>query len=299
VIPPGLRATEYPALLSTLPHFNAQSFLKIASSGVLPNGKRLSDVYWYVLPKGRGVYYALEGYLFPDTYLFDTTDDESAVVQRMLDNLGEHLCPGPDAAHLDQYLHDPAQCKAHAAKVGPKDDNLFTAMEQRFFTTNDRLALYDTLVVASLVVRVTPQDASAPGVASVYYNRYLASRKNGYSPAGDYVPNLDSPASAQYARDSDHPPKDGNWWAPLLDDPATVDGGSAYNSASPDNPGLIPGPIAAPTWADISATATADQPTASPFYFVAADRCGTAHFARTLADFLYVSQSAAAGCYNR
>jgi UPF0755 protein len=298
VIPPGLRATEYPPLLAALPNFNAASFLKIAANGVLPSGKHLSDLYWYVQPKGQGVYYALEGYLFPDTYLFNTTDDESAVVQRMLDDLGEHLCPGPDAAHANQYIHDQAQCKAHAAAVGPKNDSIFAEMEQRYFTGGDRLALYDTLMIASLVVRVTPQDASAPGVASVYYNRYLASRKNGYSPAGDYVPNLDSSASVQYAQDSDHPPKNGNWWAPLLDDPANVDSGSAYNTASPDNTGLIPGPIAAPTWADVVGAATADQPSASPYYFVAADRCGTAHFARTLADFLYVSQNAAAGCYN-
>lgn len=297
-VPAGSRVTQFPQYFSGLSNFHADSFLKIAKTGTLPDGKRLSDVYWYVSPPHQGTFYALEGYLLPDNYFLGASSDEVAAVNQMLTALGERLCPGPNG-HPDAFLHDPAQCKAHAATVGPKHANIFAEMEQHYATTNDTQALYDTLIVASLAARVSSYDSDAALVTSVYYNRYLAGRNHTFAPSGDYVQNLGSDAAIQYARDSDTPPKDGNWWSPLTDQAANIESDSPYNTAIPDNTDLIPGPIAAPTWADIVGAATANEPAPSPYYFVAADRCGHAHYAKSLAEFLVMSQRAGAGCYNQ
>lgn len=298
-IPPGVRLTQLPTLFSGLAQFNAKNFLTIATSGVLPGGKKLSDQYWYVRPKQPNTYFALEGYALAGNYFFDKGADEVAVVQGLLDTLGEHLCPGPDADHLDAYLHDHTQCQAHAATVGPKQTNLFTEMDQRYYTKDNATGLYDTLTLASLVVRLTSLDSAAPGVAGVYYNRYLASRtSSGLSPSGELVDYMDDPATTQYAAESDTPPPDGGWWEPLLVPPATLETGNPYNTTVPDTTGLMPGPIAAPTWADVLAATSAGDPTPSAYYFVAADRCGQAHYAKSQADFLYVAQRAAEGCFN-
>jgi cell division protein YceG involved in septum cleavage len=296
VVPAGLRVTEYPALFANLPNFDSKRFLATATTGLLPGGKRVSDLYWFVPPKQPGTYYALEGYLLPGNYFFNPTDDDVIAVEQMLTALGEQLCPGPEVGHPDAYVADRAQCEAHAAKVGPKQTSIFTEMEQRYFTNDEVRALYDTLIIGSLAIRVSTTDSDASGIAGVYYNRYLASRGKLFAPSGDFVAYFDSPATAQYARDTENPPKDGIWWAPLTDQAANVAFDSAYNTAVPDNRGLMPGPIAAPTWAAVVAAATAGDPTASPYYFVIADRCGHPHYAASLAAFLVVSQQASLGC---
>src|SRR5215813_1433852 len=60
-VPPGLRVTEYPQYLTVLPKFNAENFLKIAKTGVLPDGTKLWEKYWFVPAPHKNVYYALEG----------------------------------------------------------------------------------------------------------------------------------------------------------------------------------------------------------------------------------------------
>src|SRR5260370_34332553 len=109
-------------------------------------------------------------------YLLKTLDDEVVGGKGLLTGGGTHLCPGPDAGHLDAYLHDMAECKAHAATAGPKSTSVFTEMEHRFNTADDVAALYDTLTLGSLVVRISSSEADAAGVAAVYLNRYQASR---------------------------------------------------------------------------------------------------------------------------
>ena len=286
---PGLRVEQYPAYFAGLPHFNARSFLKIAQTGVLPDGKNVSDLYWFVPPRQPATVNALEGYLLPGVYFIDAQADEATAVRRMLDTLGKQLCPGAN-------FHDAAACKAHAASVDPKQTNIFADMEAHQYTKDDIQALYRTLTLASLVVRVSASDADASGVAAVYSNRLAAWKQNSASPSGEYVQNLGSAASAQYAFESDHPPTDGVWWSQLPSAPALVDAGNPFNTASPENAGLPPGPIAAPTWADVMAAASANEPSPSPYYYVTSDRCGRAAYAKDLATFQVIQAQAEQGC---
>ncbi len=45
------------------------------------------------IPQTQGMYYSLEGYLFPDTYQFYLNDDPHRVLQKMIDNLEEKFTP--------------------------------------------------------------------------------------------------------------------------------------------------------------------------------------------------------------
>jgi UPF0755 protein len=299
-VAPGLRVTQYPdpaAFKNTKPpcnynftdlvNFDAKSFLKITTTGVLPDGTKLSDMYWYVPVKQPNTAYALEGYLFPDTYEFDTSWSEVEVILHMLNGLGEKLCPGPDDAHIKDYIHDPAKCKAHAVTVGPKKTNIFTEMENAFNTKDDRVALYRTLTLASIVVREAGQNPSdIPAVAGVYYNRYVLANTGYVTPYGETIVSLDADPTAQYARDTDNPPdtsNGGTWWAKLTDAAKNVDPGNLYNTANPDHKGLPPGPIAAPRFDDIANVALAVE-TPSPYYFFEHDCSGKIHLAKTSGD---------------
>jgi UPF0755 protein len=275
LIPPGLRVTQYPASFvdehgkPLLAHFNADNFMKIVTTGVLPDGKtKLSDQFWYVPPKGQNVAFALEGYLFPDTYYFNRPDDEVAVIKRLLSALGEQLCPGPKGSP-DAYIHDQQQCKAHAATVGPKNTNIFTEMEQKFSTSDDVQALHDTLALGSIVVREAGKNADdILNIADVYYNRFALAQTGYVTPGGDTIVSLDADPTAWYARDTDTPPKDpSQWWKPSQDQARNVDPNNPYNTTNPDHKGLPPGPIAAPAFNVIAAVAAANEPTTSPYYF--------------------------------
>src|SRR5262249_49912030 len=187
-------------------------------TGKLNDGTLLSKSYWYALPLQRNAVNALEGYLYPDTYFFDPQATEEDVVKRMLTTLGERLCPGP-ADHPDAYLADEAQCVANAVKIGPnKDTNIFTAMQRAYFITDSRYALYDTLIISSLTAREIRLYSDAQGVSNVYWTRYAGLTHHFDIVGGAY--NMGSDPSAQYARDSDHPPTDGKWWKDLGDSAA-------------------------------------------------------------------------------
>jgi UPF0755 protein len=290
-IPEGLRVTQYPPYFAALPRFSATGFLKIAASGQLPDGTRLWEAYWYVAKPQATVPYALEGYLFPDTYAFNPTDDETAVVRRMLDTLGEHLCPSANLAHPDAYIHDRAQCRAHGVPIGPQGIAVFTALEQRYFTTDDTRALHDALTLASLAIREIVHSADAQGVTDVFYNRYLVSLGK-IAASADHEAFLGSDPSAEYARDTAQPPAAGKWWAALADKGANIAAPSLYNSDVPAHTGLIPGPVAAPGWLEIAAAADPNPAGSSPYFFFVGDHCGAVHYAKQLAEFMDTARRA-------
>lgn len=275
-VPDSLRVTQYPAHLTNLPSFNAQDFLRIVKTGQFADGTLASARYWYVLPPQKNAAYALEGYLYPDTYSFDENATASDVVTRTLDALGEHLCPGP-ASQPDAYIHDETQCEAHAVTVGPDRISIFAAMEQRYFTSDPARALYDTLTLGSIVTREILHPADAQTVANVYYNRYLVSLGKLQADVGT---NIQADPTAQYARDTDSPPSGGTkWWANLADSAGNVDPGSPYNTYT--HPGLPPGPIAAAPWNVIAASAYPNPDGSSPYFYFLSDSCGTTHYATT------------------
>jgi UPF0755 protein len=279
-VPDSLRVTQYPAQRTNLHNFNAEDFLRIVKTGRLLDGRPVASLYWYVLPPQSDAAYALEGYLYPDTYYFDTSATAQDVVTRMLDTLGEHLCPGP-ASQPDAYIHDEAQCEAHAATVGPANLNIFTAMEQRYFTTDAVRGLYDTLTLSSIVTREILHPADAQGVANVYYNRYLVSLGKLQADVGT---DIQADPTAQYARDTDSPPSGGApWWADLADAGGNVDPNNPYNTYT--HPGLPPGPIAAAPWNVIEASTYPNPSGPSPYFYFLSDGCGATHFATTNDEF--------------
>src|SRR6185437_5468090 len=148
LVPPGSRVTQYPDYFTKLPNFNADNFMKIAQTGILLDDAKtpIWSKYWFVQPmaKGTKVKYALEGYLFPDTYYFNKDADETKVIETMLDNLGAKLCPGPDGQQ-GAYFADKAQCLAHAAPVG--SSKIFATAEKAYSTTDPVVALHYALTM--------------------------------------------------------------------------------------------------------------------------------------------------------
>jgi UPF0755 protein len=270
-VPDGLRLTQYPPYFTSLPNFSASEFNTIAKTAVLPDGTKLWVKYWFVQEppqKGSKVFDALEGYLYPDHFYFNASDDATAVVEKMLLELGSQFCPGP-AGNPTQYVDTLADCKAHPAMIG--NTSIFTSMESAYHTKNDTVAIYDTLIIASLTAREISNYSDAIGVASVDHNRYLYSI-NAITDDGGTAGFMGSDPSAEYARDSDAPPKDGHWWTDLNAAGKTIDSKNPYNTEA--NPGLPPGPIANPVFQEIEAAAAPKSPTAWPYFYFVSNKCG-------------------------
>ncbi|HEY1387073.1 MAG TPA: endolytic transglycosylase MltG [Ktedonobacterales bacterium] len=275
--PPGMRVTQYPDYFTKLPNFNADNFAQIAKTGILMDDAKtpIWSQYWFVQPmaKGTKVKYALEGYLFPDTYYFNKDANETDVIDTMLKNLGAKLCPGPED-QPDAYFADKDQCLAHAAPVG--NSNIFAAAEKAYATKDPVAALHTALTMASLTVREIKDPKDAPGVTNVYYTRYMALLLK--TPNLGDIASMGADPTAQYALESATPPTDGKWWKPLTKAGSQVATTDPYNTNVTTNGALMPGPIAAPLWAEIEA---ATNPSISKYFYFIQDCNGKTLYATT------------------
>ncbi|MGH2486820.1 MAG: endolytic transglycosylase MltG, partial [Ktedonobacterales bacterium] len=287
------RVEQYPAYFTGLKNFNAANFLKIAKTGKLvSNGQALSSTYWYVMPQKPHTINALEGYLYPDTYNMDANANEEDAINTMLRAFGEKLCPGPTSAP-DAYILDQTQCKAHAVTVGDKTQvSIFTALEQKYSTKDDRQALYDALTLGSIVTRETPNfdpsSGDTQGIANVYYNRYLIAANQWPSNLQQDVGTLlGSDPTVQYAQATENPPKAGETWWPNINssDPKTDAADSQYNTYV--NSGLPPGPIAAPVWTVLAASSDPNPDGQTQNLYFLNDTCAGhhTHYATNSNDF--------------
>jgi cell division protein YceG involved in septum cleavage len=274
VIPDGLRATQYPAYFQGLSNFKAEDFLKTAQTGIEPDGTKLWTKYWFIKQPGSKTAYALEGYLYPAGYYFYSSDDTKTVIEKLLNQFGEELCPGP-TSQPNAYLNDAAKCRANAAQVNGK--NIFDLMRAAYpDAKDDATALNDALIISSFAVREIKDPKDLAGVAAVYHNRYLTIIGKA---SGDTGLLMGSDPSVEYARDTEKAPADGKWWAILTNGNkvATTNPYNTYTQA-----GMPPGPIANPDWTEVEGGAA---PQSSKYYYFASDKCNVMHYATTLSDF--------------
>lgn len=275
-IPEGYRATQYPGLFTNLPGFNADDFLKTAKTGIEPDGTKLWTKYWFVKQPGSKTAYALEGYLYPAGYYFFHDATTTQVIEKLLTQFGEELCPGP-ASKPDAYINDAKQCRANAVQIGGK--NIFDLMRAAYPNAKDDVtALNDALVISSFAVREINKASDLAGVAAVYHNRYLNIETQGTADVGY---KMGSDPSVEYARDTDKAPTDGKWWADLKGDGNKISPNNPYNTYT--QAGMPPGPIASVNLTQLEAGAAPEK---SPNYYFASDKCGNMHYATNNSDFV-------------
>ena len=98
----------------------------------------LIDSYWFITDdiKDNRIYYSLEGYLYPDTYIFMNKDvSVKEIFKKMLDEMNEKLTP-------------------YKEKIN-----------------NSNLSIHEILTLASIVELEGASSSDRNGVAGVFYNR--------------------------------------------------------------------------------------------------------------------------------
>ncbi|HEV2070410.1 MAG TPA: endolytic transglycosylase MltG [Acidimicrobiales bacterium] len=124
-VPEGLSLEEVAERVGEVERFSAERFLELAESGTVRSQYQPDDVD------------SLEGFLFPDTYRFDQTEDEAALLERMVE-----------------------QFDTGATELGYDRSSL-----------PGGLTAYETIVVASLVESEARVPEDRPKISRVIYNR--------------------------------------------------------------------------------------------------------------------------------
>ncbi|HEY7357265.1 MAG TPA: endolytic transglycosylase MltG [Ktedonobacterales bacterium] len=291
-IPEGYRILQIAARFAAnenLVNFKADEFIKIAQTGSYTDDKGktipLASQYWFLQHGPQGAQGgtpnsikcaaacdgALEGYLFPDTYLVPLDAHASDVIMQMLNTFGEQLCPGPEK-QPDAYLANEQQCEAHGAIIGQAgNQTIFDVLQKDYGKTDSKTMadkLYHALTLGSIVEREARTHADRQGIAAVYYKRYRVSTGELTPPEGG-LSLLQADPTLQY-------------WLGTADTPWPVlqQGGSQYNSNPYDTykvDGLPPGPICSP---GLDALTQAINPPNTPYFYFIAGNDGKTHYAR-------------------
>jgi UPF0755 protein len=233
-IPEGLRIEQITQKLAAanIPNFKAQEFLNYTK-----NPTRFPDAAKYPILKSIPSGDSMEGLLFPDTYLIPVNATARDVVNMMLTEFTDKV----------QQYHLEAKAK------------------------QNKMSLYQMVILASIVEREVIFDKDRPLVASVYWNRI-------YQPNSETESLLDADPTVQYARDSQ--PGTTIYWRPLQDVGANIAPTSPWNTYV--QKGFPPTPICSPGLASMIA---ASSPAKTNYYFFLSKKDGTNVYAETAAEF--------------
>jgi len=265
---------------TSLQNFKSADFVQIAKTGTYTDAKgqsvALASEYWFLKhgqQAGTAPTFALEGYLFPNTYLIPQDATAADVIHILLNTFGEQLCPGP-GSQPDAYLNNEQQCEAHAAQDPTTQKSLFDLLKSHYSDADGASMadkLFHALTLASIIEREARTHADRQGIASVYYNRYLVS-KGELTHVDAGVDHLQADPTLQYALGTPTQP-----W------PQLTQGGSTYQLGVYDtyqNAGLPPGPICSP---GADALTQAINPEKTTYLYFIAGKDGQTHYASNYA----------------
>jgi UPF0755 protein len=283
-IPEGERIWQIASAFSELSpqkKISNDEFVQIAQTGSYTgaNGKSvaLTSEYWFLnhdQQDNADPKFALEGFLFPDTYAIDQNTTASDIIHEMLNNFGEHLCPGP-TNQPDAYLANEQQCEAHPVIDTATKQSIFDLLKKNYSDADGATMadkLYHALTLASIVEREARSDDARLNVTAIYYKRYLVG-KGEITPPDQGLSLLQADPTLQYALGTPDQP-----W------PTLTKGGSEYQLGAYDtyqNPGLPPSPISNPGAATLTQSI---NPANTPYFYFITGADHQNHYARNNAE---------------
>ena len=132
----GIRITSMANIIEEKTGIPAEDFIETVNDDEYIN--TLINKYWFITNdvKNDNLYYKLEGYLFPDTYILDKDElDSKTIIQKILDNTN--------------------------AKLSPLKQNI----------DSSEYSIHQLLTLASIIELEAVTDDDRANVAGVFYNR--------------------------------------------------------------------------------------------------------------------------------
>lgn len=156
MIPEGYSCAQIFKLLEEKGVCSAQKLEEYASQSEFAD-------YWFLEGVKRGDKYALEGFLFPDTYEFYTNDTPKRVFIKFLDRFEDQL---PD--NMEQLLAD-----LNTKLAGMMRKNGYG----QSYIDEHKMTLHDVITVASMIEKESAHTGENYNVSSVIYNRLTNERE--------------------------------------------------------------------------------------------------------------------------
>ena len=236
-IPEGYTCAQIFQLLEEKKVCSVEDLEEYAANGEL-------DEYWFLEGVERGTPYCLEGFLFPDTYEFYTSDSPERVLEKLLDDFEYRFT---DAMREDLVTLNQEFSEKMAANGYEQD-----------YIDDHQISLRQLVTVASLIEKESAGTDERYTISSVIYNRLANLRE---------YPYLNIDATISYAL--------GEFRALTLED-LQID--SPYNTYT--HRGLTPGPISNPGLTSLQAALNPDE---TEYYYYALDpETNEHHFSKTL-----------------
>lgn len=132
----GIRITNMANIIEEKAGIPAEDFIKTVNDDEYID--TLINKYWFITSdvKNDDLYYKLEGYLFPDTYILDKDElDSKTIIQKILDNTDDKLSPLKQSIEGSDY------------------------------------SIHQLLTLASIIELEAVTDDDRANVAGVFYNR--------------------------------------------------------------------------------------------------------------------------------
>lgn len=132
----GIRITNMADIIEEKTGIPAEDFIKTVNDDEYID--TLINKYWFITSdvKNDDLYYKLEGYLFPDTYILDKDElDSKTIIQKILDNTDDKLSPLKQSIEGSDY------------------------------------SIHQLLTLASIIELEAVTDDDRANVAGVFYNR--------------------------------------------------------------------------------------------------------------------------------
>lgn len=149
----------------------------------------LIDKYWFIDDdiKDKDIYYSLEGYLYPDTYIFeDKNVDVKTIFEKMLDKMDAVLTPYKDEIKKSDYSVHEILSLASVVELEAKNEEDRAGVADVFINRlNKNMALQsDVTTYYALKIDMSERDLTANELATKNPYNTRSTTMNGKIPVG-------------------------------------------------------------------------------------------------------------------
>lgn len=149
----------------------------------------LIEKYWFIDDdiKDEDIYYSLEGYLYPDTYIFENKDvDVKSIFEKMLDKMDSVLTPYKDEIKKSDYSVHEILSLASVVELEAKNEEDRAGVADVFINRlNKNMALQsDVTTYYALKIDMSERDLTANELATKNPYNTRSATMNGKIPVG-------------------------------------------------------------------------------------------------------------------
>ena len=149
----------------------------------------LIEKYWFIDDdiKDEDIYYSLEGYLYPDTYIFENKDvDIKTIFEKMLDKMDSVLTPYKDEIKKSDYSVHEILSLASVVELEAKNEEDRAGVADVFINRlNKKMALQsDVTTYYALKIDMSERDLTANELATKNPYNTRSATMNGKIPVG-------------------------------------------------------------------------------------------------------------------